>query len=112
MNKGLEILSEITVFTKYAKHLKGKNRREDWNEIVDRYEAMLCGKYPSLSEDIKNNAVFIRQKKVLPSMRALQFAGPAAEINPNRIYNCAFLHVDSVHSFSETMFLLLGGSGK
>jgi ribonucleoside-diphosphate reductase alpha chain len=44
-------------------------------------------------------------------MRALQFAGPAAEVNNSRIYNCCFLPIDSVHSFSETMFLLLGGTG-
>jgi ribonucleoside-diphosphate reductase alpha chain len=53
----------------------------------------------------------IRSKKVLPSMRALQFAGPAAEVNNSRIYNCCFLPIDSIHSFSETMFLLLGGTG-
>jgi ribonucleoside-diphosphate reductase alpha chain len=44
-------------------------------------------------------------------MRALQFAGPAAEVNNSRIYNCCFLPIDSIHSFSETMFLLLGGTG-
>ena len=44
-------------------------------------------------------------------MRALQFAGVAAEVNNSRIYNCCFLPIDSVHSFSETMFLLLGGTG-
>ena len=54
---------------------------------------------------------FIRDKKVLPSMRALQFAGPAMEVNNARGYNCAYLPVDSLYSFSETMFLLLGGSG-
>jgi ribonucleoside-diphosphate reductase alpha chain len=68
-------------------------------------------KYPNLEQEIKDSATFIRKKKVLPSMRALQFAGPAAEVNNSRIYNCCFLPIDSVHSFSETMFLLLGGTG-
>ena len=111
MDLGLEALSKLTVFTKYAKYKKELKRREDWDEIVDRYVDMLCGKYPSLTESIKVSAEFIRQKKVLPSMRALQFAGMAMEVNNARGYNCAYLPIDSVHSFSETMFLLLGGSG-
>jgi ribonucleoside-diphosphate reductase alpha chain len=60
-------------------------------------------------EAIYENFVFT--KKVLPSMRSLQFGGKAIELNNARIYNCAFLPVDSIHSFSETMFLLLGGTG-
>jgi ribonucleoside-diphosphate reductase alpha chain len=72
---------------------------------------MMVKKYPNLAVQIKDSATFIRKKKVLPSMRALQFAGAAAEVNNSRIYNCCFLPIDSVHSFSETMFLLLGGTG-
>lgn len=72
---------------------------------------MMIKKYPTLEEAIIKSAELIRQKKVLPSMRALQFAGPAAEVNNARIYNCCFLPIDNLHSFSETMFLLLGGTG-
>lgn len=108
---GLEALSSLTVFSKYAKYQPEKSRRETWDEIVDRYETMMVKKYPKLEKDIVENAVLIREKKVLPSMRALQFAGPAMEVNNGRGYNCCFLHVDSIHSFSETMFLLLGGTG-
>jgi ribonucleoside-diphosphate reductase alpha chain len=72
---------------------------------------MLCRKYPSLTNEIQVNVKFIRQKKILPSMRALQFAGPAMEINNARGYNCCYLPVDSLYAFSETMFLLLGGTG-
>jgi len=111
MDLGLDTLSKITVFSKYAKYLPDQKRRETWDEIVDRYQNMMIKKYPKLETAIKNSAVFIREKKVLPSMRALQFAGPAAEVNNSRIYNCCFLPVDSLYSFSETMFLLLGGTG-
>jgi len=68
-------------------------------------------KYPKLEDQIVQTSKFIKEKKVLPSMRALQFAGPAAEVNNSRIYNCCYLPIDSIHSFSETMFLLLGGTG-
>lgn len=111
MDLGLETLSKLTIFTKYAKYLPEKKTREDWNEIVDRYEEMMVKKYPHLEEAIRSGALFIRKKKVLPSMRALQFAGPAAEVNNARIYNCCYLPIDSLYSFSETMFLLLGGTG-
>ena len=108
---GLQALSSITIFSKYAKYLPKEQRRETWNEIVDRYQEMLVKKYPSLKDAIEASVEFIRDKKVLPSMRALQFAGPAAEVNNSRIYNCCYLPIDSLHSFSETMFLLLGGTG-
>ena len=111
MDLGLQILSSVTVFSKYAKYKSELKRRETWDEIVDRYETMMIKKYPKLDEAIIESAKFIRDKKVLPSMRALQFAGPAMEVNNARGYNCAYLPVDSLYSFSETMFLLLGGSG-
>ena len=108
---GLEALSSLTIFSKYAKYIPELQRRETWEEIVDRYEQMMIKKYPKLKDQIVQTSQFIKQKKVLPSMRALQFAGPAAEVNNSRIYNCCFLPIDSIHSFSETMFLLLGGTG-
>jgi ribonucleoside-diphosphate reductase alpha chain len=111
MDLGLDALSKLTVFSKYAKYVPELKRRETWDEIVDRYEQMMIKKYPKLKAQIIETAKFIRQKKVLPSMRALQFAGPAAEVNNSRIYNCCYLPIDSIHSFSETMFLLLGGTG-
>jgi ribonucleoside-diphosphate reductase alpha chain len=111
MDLGLEALSKITVFSKYAKYIPELNRRETWDEIIGRYEAMMIKKYPYLEESIKESIPMIIDKKVLPSMRALQFAGPAAEVNNARIYNCCYLPIDSLHSFSESMFLLLGGTG-
>jgi len=111
MDLGLEALSSLTVFSKYAKFNPELKRREDWDEIVDRYQEMLIKKYPSMKDAIIKSAELIRLKQVLPSMRALQFAGAAAEVNNARIYNCCFLPMDDYRSFSETMFLLLGGTG-
>jgi ribonucleoside-triphosphate reductase len=111
MDVGLDTLSKLTVFSKYAKYVPELKRRETWEEIVARYEQMMVKKYPKLEDMIKQATGYIRDKKVLPSMRALQFAGPAAEVNNARIYNCCYLPIDSIHSFNETMFLLLGGTG-
>jgi len=107
-----KILSDITVYTKYAKFIPELNRRETWEELVNRNMQMHIKKYPQMKESIEQiYKNFVYTKKVLPSMRSLQFGGRAIELNNARIYNCAFLPVDSIHSFSETMFLLLGGTG-
>ena len=111
MNKEQEILSEITIFNKYARFIPELNRRESWDEICDRYKDMMISKYPALIDSINLNMHMIYSKKVLPSMRAMQFAGKAISKNESRIYNCAFLPVDDYRAFSETMFLLLGGTG-
>jgi len=106
-----QILSEITVYMKYAKYLPEKNRRETWEELVTRNKEMHQKTYPKLKAEIEEAYKFVYDKKVLPSMRSLQFGGKPIEISPNRIYNCAYLPIDSIDSFSETMFLLLGGTG-
>jgi ribonucleoside-triphosphate reductase len=106
-----QILSEITVYMKYAKYLPELNRRETWEELVTRNKAMHIKKYPKLREEIEVAYQFVYDKKVLPSMRSLQFGGKPIEISPNRIYNCAYLPIDDYRAFAEAMFLLLGGTG-
>ena len=107
-----KILSDITVFLKYAKYREDLSRRETWDELVDRNLAMHVKKYPMLEKEtteVYNK--FVRTKKVLPSMRSFQFAGKAIEINPARIFNCACLSADAPFSYAEAMQLLLGGTG-
>ncbi len=111
MELSSRILSEITIFNKYAKYLPNKNRRETWDEICDRYQDMMITKYPFLTDKIIESMLHVRDKEVLPSMRAMQFAGPAIVKNNSRIYNCAYLPIDDYRAFSEAMFLLLGGTG-
>lgn len=105
------ILSEITVYMKYARFIPEKNRRETWEELVTRNKEMHQRKYPQLKDEIENVYKMVYDKKVLPSMRSLQFGGKPIEISPNRIYNCAYLPIDDWRAFGEVMFLLLGGTG-
>ena len=106
-----KILSDITVYMKYAKYIPELERRETWDELVDRNRDMHIEKYPKLREEIIQAYEYVYAKKVLPSMRSLQFGGKPIEISPNRIYNCAYLPIDDYRAFGETMFLLLGGTG-
>ena len=106
-----DILSDITVHMKYAKYIPELNRRETWEELVTRNKEMHVKKYPDLKQQIEEAYEMVYNKKVLPSMRSLQFSGKPIEISPNRLYNCSYLPVDHIDSFSETMFLLLSGCG-
>ena len=106
-----EILSDITVYMKYARFRPDLQRRETWEELVTRNKEMHIKKYPGLSENIEEVYKLVYDKKVLPSMRSLQFGGKPIEISPNRIYNCAYLPIDDWRAFGEVMFLLLGGTG-
>ena len=106
-----EILSEITTYMKYAKFRPELNRRETWNELVTRNKEMHQTKFPKLKDEIEEAYKLVYDKKVLPSMRSLQFAGKPIELNNARIFNCSFLPIDDWRSFSEIMFLLLSGCG-
>ncbi len=105
------ILSDITVYMKYARYLPEKKRRETWDELVTRNMEMHVKKYPNLKGEIVSTYKMVLDKKVLPSMRSMQFAGKPIEISPNRVFNCAYAPVDDWRVFGEIMFLLLGGTG-
>ena len=111
MDLSTKILSDVTVHMKYAKYIPELNRRETWEELVTRNKEMHQKKYPQIVEEIEKAYELVYNKKVLPSMRSLQFGGKPIEISPNRIYNCAYLPIDDYRAFGETMFLLLGGTG-
>lgn len=106
-----KILSDITVFMKYAKYNEKLQRRENWKELVDRNKQMHLEKFPQLKDEIEKAYKYVYDKKILPSMRSLQFAGKPIAINNARLYNCCFLPIDHVDAFSEIMFLLLSGTG-
>ena len=111
MDLSTEILSDITVHMKYAKYVPELYRRETFKEIVDRNKAMHIKRYPHLEDEINAVYEFVYDKKVLPSMRSMQFGGKPIEVAPNRVFNCAYMPIDDVRAFCEAMFLLLGGTG-
>lgn len=112
MEADKKALSDITIFNKYSKFVPDKGRRENYEEIVTRNKEMHQRKYPQLTEqieDVYNN--YVVPKRVLPSMRSLQFGGRPIELAHNRIFNCAYMPAEDYHFFPELMFLLLGGTG-
>lgn len=111
MNNSTQILSDITVFMKYARYIPELNRRETWKEIVDRNKQMHIERFPRIEKEINEVYNFVLDKKVLPSMRSLQFAGKPIRLNNSRLYNCCYMPMNHTDAFSELMFLLLGGCG-
>ena len=111
MELSSKILSDITVFMKYAKYREDLGRRETWEELVTRNKEMHIKKFPFMKNEIEGAYKLVYDKKILPSMRSLQFGGKPIEISPNRVYNCGFLPVDDYRAFNEILFLLLGGTG-
>lgn len=111
MNLEQQILSDITVYMKYARYLPNKKRRETWDEIVTRNKEMHLKKFPQLKNEIEEAYKYVYDKKILPSMRSIQFAGKVAEINNARIFNCCYVPVNDYRAFNETLFLLLTGCG-
>jgi ribonucleoside-diphosphate reductase alpha chain len=106
-----EILSDLVVWSKYARFVPELNRRETWTELVTRNKEMHLRKFPQMTAMIEKAYELVYAKKILPSMRSLQFGGRPIEVNNTRLFNCSYLHVDDYRAFSETMFLLLCGTG-
>ena len=115
----VNFLSEIAnfIFTdKYARHNEIMGRRETWEECVARVEKMHLSKFKKQLSDtdlkeIERAFNFVREKRVVPSMRSMQFGGKAVLAHNARIYNCAVRHIDSIRSFAEVFYLLLCGCG-
>ena len=115
MDIASKILSHITAYMKYAKWIPELKRKETWEEMCERNMNMHLKKFGGIKhmEDEIRHVYenYVIPLKILPSMRSMQYAGKSIELDPNRIYNCAYMPIDSVECFHEAMFLLLGGTG-
>lgn len=106
-----EILSDIIVHMKYARYIPELQRRETYEEIVNRNKEMHIRKFPNLESEINEAYEFVYRKEILPAMRSFQFAGKPIELNNARMFNCSYAPIDDHRVFSEGMFLLLSGCG-
>lgn len=111
----LDEMGSFTFTSKYARYNEKEKRRETWLEAVGRVEKMHLKRYSFLAPEDKKeiNEAFdsVREKRVIPSMRSMQFGGGPVEAKNPRIFNCSVRHVDSPRAFSEIFFLALCGCG-
>ena len=104
-------IQDYMLASRYARFLPEKGRRETFAEAVARVRDMHLRRYPQAREDIEWAFEQVLEKRCLPSMRAMQFAGPAIEKNHARMYNCTFGICDRIEFFRDGLFLLLCGTG-
>lgn len=106
------LLSEFVYTRTYSRWLDDKNRRETWVETVDRYMDFIQTERPNVPLHVMQAArSAILNFQVMPSMRALWAAGPAAKRDNTCLYNCSFCPIDSIPAFSEALYILMQGTG-
>lgn len=108
----IQEMQKFAAISKYACYLENKGRKEVWEETVERWAGGFITKYPaqeSLIRDISEN--YILPMAVFPSMRSLQFGGPALHRHNSRVFNCCSSYADRPSFFGQAMYLLLSGSG-
>ena len=108
--KNSTLLSDIAFFRTYSA-IKPDGYKESWQEVCDRYEKFLTETYPTLQPSITFSVNYVRKKHVVPSMRALQFAGPGLHRENLRAYNCSAANITSFKDIADGLYLLLCGCG-
>lgn len=98
--------------SRYARFIDEKKRRENWEETVQRLVDFYANRFPE-HKNIINNGIKtnITDMQVMPSMRSLMTAGVALERDNIAGYNCSYIAVDNIKSFSEALYILMNGTG-
>lgn len=109
---GLSPFQTYIHLSKYARWLEEENRRETWEESVDRYMNNVVAPFIAApNPDYAEIRQAILNLEVMPSMRAMMTAGPAADRDHMALYNCSFIAVDSPRAFDEALYILTCGTG-
>jgi ribonucleoside-diphosphate reductase alpha chain len=106
----MDTFQKFIAISRYSRWLDKENRRETWDETVDRWWNYFTGKAPVLltRTDIRDA---ILNLEVLPSMRGLMTAGPALDRDHTALYNCSYIEINKTTSFSNLMYILMCGTG-
>jgi len=96
----------------YSRWLEDENRREDWPETIERFIDFIISERPDIPEKTQGKIrKYMTEFAVMPSMRFLWAAGPAAKADNTCIYNCSFAKINSVEAFAECLYVLMCGTG-
>ena len=106
-------LGEFVYYRTYSRWIDAEGRRETWIETVDRYMNFMkdhLGKKLSTKEYAEVREGILKQE-AMPSMRLMQFAGPAAKRTHTCAYNCSYIAPESFQDFAEVMYISMCGVG-
>ena len=106
-------LGEFVYYRTYAKWIPEEQRRETWIETIDRYMTFMKKNLGNKLKDAEYKEVreAILKQEAMPSMRLLQFAGPAAEKTNVCAYNCSYIAPTKWQDFAEIMYISMCGTG-
>lgn len=106
----MDPFQNFIALSKYARWVPEQGRRETWEETVDRWWGWMVGHHPVLAErpDVREAVLNL---EVMPSMRSLMTAGPAADRDNTSLYNCSYLELDGPTALAELMLVLMNGTG-
>ena len=97
--------------SRYARYIPELNRRETWEETVDRMVTYLQSKTPGLDKEFKDIKQAVLNLEIMPSMRLMMSAGEACERDNIAAYNCSYLAINNKRAFSEALYILMNGTG-
>jgi len=105
-------VSEFIYKRTYSRWIEEEKRREEWPETIERFLSFIISKSPEIPDKTINKIrKYMLEFTVMPSMRFLWAAGPAAQFDNTCIYNCAFAKINSVEAFAECLYVLMCGTG-
>jgi len=110
-NKLPSVYQDVIALSRYARYLPNENRRETWEETVDRMVNYLQSKNKGLTKEFKEIREAVLNLDIMPSMRLMMSAGEACERDNIAAYNCSYLAINNKRAFSECLYILMNGTG-
>tara|TARA_R100000664_G_C2751808_1_gene139087 strand:- start:38 stop:1969 length:1932 start_codon:yes stop_codon:yes gene_type:complete len=113
----MDNFQQFIVTSRYCRWLDDEQRRETWDECVNRYFDYIFKRFPEIKAEpnVFNRVLDVRDSvenlEIFPSMRALMTAGPAADVDDVCTYNCSYLAIDNINAFSDVLYILCCGTG-
>jgi len=105
------VYQSVIAMSRYARYLPEENRRETWEETVDRMVNYLQSKNKGLTKEFKEIREAVLNLEIMPSMRLMMSAGEACERDNIAAYNCSYLAMNNKRAFSEALYILMNGTG-
>jgi len=107
----MDVYQSVIASSRYARYIPELNRRETWEETVDRMVTYLKSKNKGIDKELSEIREAVVNLEVMPSMRLMMSAGEACDRDNIAAYNCSYLAINNKRAFSETLYILMNGTG-
>ena len=107
----MDVYQSVIASSRYARYIPELNRRETWVETVDRMVNYLQSKNKGIDKELSEIREAVVNLEVMPSMRLMMSAGEACDRDNIAAYNCSYLAINNKRAFSETLYILMNGTG-